>query len=232
VKHIALTTKQFFYLTLIYCCLIALPSVTSHYTFRIFYFALSFSSVCYPLIFMMMVLVAELLTLKQTLYFVLLTSMVRLGAQAFLGVVLPQAPHYFWSGEKLLFHSGGEAYLPVVLSFIGYTGAILSIVLLGSYLKKITENTWLLPRMAVVSFVATSIDTLVLLPLVFLSTNDLYILQWKILTFISVKLYFTLLTLPLGYILLLLIQNHLQLKDSKLQTNSETLPHLAKDSSF
>ncbi len=179
----------------VYAFFLIFSSLTYELTFQLLYFTLPMASLCFPLLFLLAAVLAEILGVKKCLLFVMCMSF-------FNGILIQiHCPgihthlNDFWLNNEL-----SQFQIYTILT-IGYHVSVVVAVLLVGLWKRFSQKR----NYAIIiasAFLANFIDLIFMWPTLYAYMGDNYITSWKLLTIATFKTNSLFLYLPLGWLLL------------------------------
>lgn len=190
------SNQRLCFVKVMYLGLLLFSTLSYGSTFQLLYFTLPLSSLCFPILFLLAAILAEVHSLSKTFKFLFITSIVN-GIVAF--VILGffhQNMHDFWVAQ---WEHSSSIY---VLLSLGFHLGLLFVLLITYWCRKKLGMFYSFMRVSVAAIVANAIDIVLIWPTMFANSEDTYLSSWKFLTLTTFKINVLLLCLPVAWLVL------------------------------
>lgn len=179
----------------LYLCLLLFSSLFYGFSFKFLYFTLPLASLCFPLLFLLAAIIADLLPARQCIMFLLSCSLVNYFLVIFLKLSTNIPLNEFWIDN---WHTEKQIY--GILS-LGYHISLMICVGLVFFWRH-AQYGYSFLTISMAAIIANVIDLGFMWPALFSYTEDSYLASWKLLTVATFKLNMLLLSLPIGWLLM------------------------------
>lgn len=173
------------------------------HSLQLFYFTFSTGTLLMQLVYCGIILFSEICGYKKTALLILMTGLLNLivAFSSFysLGLPIPE----FWTKAQVDGIDIAQQLIVILMLTVSYLCCALSMLTIAELLKIWLGHSWLLLRVTLLMMIAGLVDMLVLTPVLVYISPDSYMALWKVLSFLTVKIYLSLFAIPLCYLVLL-----------------------------
>lgn len=168
---------------------------------QLFYFTCSSGTLLIQLVFCGVIFLMETVGYRKTNTIIGYTAAINLILALFIYYIVALPIPEFWVKDDVDNVENWQQFLIVLLLTLSYLFSAKALVKMGAALKVRLGKDWLLLRVTLLLMGVLAIDMMVLAPIFYWVSSDSYLALWKMLSLVSVKIWLSLLSIPICYLL-------------------------------
>ncbi len=189
------------YFLFFYSMLLISANFVGDQTLQLFYFTCSSGTLLIQLVFCGVIFLNETIGHRKTKAIIGYSAAINLIIALFIyyGLALP-IPE-FWVKDDAENIENWQQFAIVLMFTLSYLLSAKWLVKAGGFLKVKLGKDWLLLRVSLLLLGVLILDMMILTPVFYLVSGDSYLALWKMLSLLSVKIWLSLCTIPIAYLL-------------------------------
>lgn len=196
-------------LIFLYTFLLLSGNLVGDSSLHIFYFTFSSATLLFQFVYAGTIIFTETIGFKKTIQIVWLTAVLNLAMAFLVYHILHNPLPNFWVSQNLNILDPDQRLYIIFMFSIGYACSTLAMILVAGILKIFLKHHWLFMRVLLVTLAGMAIDMAVLFPVIQFATPDTYMLTWKMLALLTVKLVSCIFAVPLTYLAIIFVKKRI-----------------------
>jgi uncharacterized PurR-regulated membrane protein YhhQ (DUF165 family) len=203
VSHCTVIEKRGYidYFLFFFSMILISANFVGDHTLQLFYFTCSSGTLLIQLVFCGVIFLTETVGYRKTNAIIGYSAAINLIIALFIyyGLALP-IPE-FWVKDDAENIENWQQFAIVLMFTLSYLLSAKWLVKVGGFLKVKLGKDWLLLRVSLLLLGVLVLDMMVLTPVFYWVSGDSYLALWKMLSLVSVKIWLSLCTIPIAYLL-------------------------------
>lgn len=193
--------KYIDYFLFFYSMILISANFVGDHSLQLFYFTCSSGTMLIQLVFCGVIFFNETIGRRKTNAIIGYSAAINLIIALFIYYVLALPIPEFWVKDDAENIENWQQFSIVLMFTLSYLLSAKWIVWSGSFLKLKLGKDWLLLRVSLLLLGVLVLDMIVLMPVFYWVSGDTYLALWKMLSLVSVKIWLSLCTIPIVYLL-------------------------------
>lgn len=189
------------YFIFFYSLILVSANFVGDHSLQLFYFTCSSGTLLIQLVFCGVIFLTETIGHRKTNAIIGFTAAINLIIAIFIYYVLALPIPEFWVKDDMDNIENWQQFSIVFMLTLSYLLSAKALVKMGGILKVKLGRDWLLLRVSLLLLGVLVLDMLVLAPVFHWVSGDSYLALWKMLSLVSVKIWLSLCSIPMCYLL-------------------------------